>query len=337
MLDEYRKYLEAPVSWDRVNELGHEVFYEAKFEKTEELFLSILPIVNMSYYKYMPMYDDRGYAREDLLQDAIVEIYRDITLRWDKFIYVEDYYSYFKIICRNVMLSLVQFHHSYYANCEFDPDIRNELCDDYKYSYVETKLYKDYLETSIIELTRKLAKNRTGSSKVLEYLIDWKLVDKNTDISRLKSRINTAWWLKRSDINFLLDHVDYLYRFAYNYYKAKEKGEFEMVDRLDSIIKRFEDSTYSILSKNYGDTILPEIYAEFGPDLTKKFVRLFSDKQITVPNYTNFCDDMLGESLLSIVDKKEDLYEVAAECNVSYSTLSRMYDRAIKNRSNNDK
>lgn len=332
MIDQLQEYLQAPVSWDKVNELGHEVFYNGNLGRVEELFYQILPIINMTYYKHLTQYDDRGYAREDLLQDAILEIYRDITLRWDKFIYVEDYYSYFKAICKNVMLSLVQVHHGYYLNVEFDPDIRSPLSDDQKFSVIEARIHKEYLQESILQLTRRLARNRSGSSKVLDYLITWKLVNRNTDVSVLKSRVNTSWWLTRSDINFLLDHVDYLHKFSYNYYLAIERGESKMVTRLDQIISRFEDSTYSVLSKNYGNTVIPEIYAEFGPDLTKKFVKLFGGKQITVPNYTEFCDDMVGGSLLSLVSNKADLYKISEEFGMPYSALSRIYDRAVKAR-----
>lgn len=334
MNNDLKYYLESPASYETVNKLGHETFYEGHLEKVDELFLSILPIVHMTYYKYITGLDDRGYAKEDLIQDAITEIYRDITLRWDKFIYVEDYFSYFKILCKNVMTNLVHVHHSYYKICEYDPDVKNSLTDDLSFSRVTASMYKEYLQTSIVDLTRKLARNRTGYSKVLDYLITWKVVEKNTDIRKLKSRVNTSWWLKRDNINFLLDHVSYLHRFSYNYYLAKERGESNMVKRLDQIINRFEDTTYSVLSKNYGDGILPEIYAEFGPELTKKFVRLFSGKQIIVPNYTDLCDDLVGGSLLSLVSNKDDLYEISVNYGLSYSKLLRIYNRGIQNREN---
>lgn len=332
MIEELQRYLESPASWEKVNELGHIVFYEGNLDRVDELFISVLPIVHMTYYKYLLSLDDRGYAKEDLIQDSILEIYRDITLRWDKFIYVEDYFSYFKILCKNVMTTLVHVHHSYYMNCEFDPDVRNKLTDEYKYAHVEAKLHKEYLQTSIISLVRKLAKNRTGSAKVLDYLITWKLVEKNTDINALKSRVNTSWWLRKSDISSLLDHVDYLYKLSYNYHLASERGDTKMIKRLDQIINRFEDSTYSILSKNYGNGILPEIYAEFGPELTKKFVKLFSGRKIDVPDYTEFCDDLVGNSLLSLVDNKDDLYEISVNYGISYNKLLRIFNRAKANR-----
>lgn len=332
MIQELQQYLQTPVDWEKVNELGHEVFYNGHLERMEEMFYSILPIVNISYYKYITPYDDNEYAREDLLQDAIAEIYRDMTLRWDKFIYVENYYSYFKTICRNVMLGLVQAHHGYYMNVEFNPDIRNNFSDDYSFASVEANDHKEYLQTAILDTTRRLAKNRKGYAKVLDFIITWKYVEHRTDLAAIKTKLRTSWWLKRTNVNMLLEHVGYLYRFAYNYHLAIERGESKMVRRLDQIISRFEDSTYSVLSKNYGDTVIPEIYAEFGPALTKKFVKLFGGKQITVPDYTNFCDDIVGGSLLSLVSSKDDLHTVASEFDMPYGVLARIYDRAVKSR-----
>lgn len=331
MIPELQKYLESPASWEKVNELGHIVFYEGNLDRVDELFMNVLPIVHMTYYKYLLSLDDRGYAKEDLIQDSILEIYRDITLRWDKFIYVDDYFSYFKILCKNVMTTLVHVHHNYYMNIEFDPDVRNNLTDEYKYASVEARMHKEYLQESIINLTKKLASNRTGSSKVLNYLINWRYVEKNKDLNALKSRVNTSWWLKRSDINFLLDHVDYLYKLSYNYHLSKERGDTKMIKRLDQIINRFEDSTYSVLAKNYGSGIIPEIYAEFGPEITKKFVRLFSGKHIDVPDYTEFCDDLVGNSLLSLVNNKDDLYEISVNYGLSYGKLLRIFNRAKSN------
>lgn len=337
MIDELYKKLQVPVDFELVNNLGHEVFYEGRLEEMEKFFFSILPIVNLSYYKYIVPYDDGGYAREDLLQDAILEIYRDITLRWDKFIYVENYYSYFKTICKNVMLNLVQAHHGYYMNVEFNPDLRNGLTETLSFESAEAKIQRDFLKTAIIDMTRRLCKNRKGYAKVLDFIVTWKYVDKRDDVSAIKSKLKTSWWLKRTDINMLIDHVTYLYRFSYNYYLAIERGESSMVRRLDQIISRFEDSTYSVLSKNYGDTIIPEVYAEFGPALTKKFVKLFGGKQITVPNYNNFCDDMVGGALLALVQTKDDLRQLSEEYNMPYSTLARIYDRALKTRGLKDK
>lgn len=331
MEESYYEKLETPVDWDKINYLGNEVFHNAKFELLDELTLELLPLMNLVYYQIMQQYDDRGYAKEDLIQDAILEIYRDMTLRWDKFISVENFYQYFKIIIKNVMLSLVQVYHNYYNTCEYDPDIRNDTFDDLKFSTLEAKIHKEYLESEIINLTRKICSNRTGYSKVLDFLITYKYIDKETDMAKFKNKVRSSG-LSVKELNLLIDHVTYAHRLSYNYNLAKERGETAMIVRLDRILSRFEDSTYSVLSKNYGTTVLPEIYAEFGPALTKKFVKLFGDKTITIPNYQSFCDDLVGGSLLSLCNTRDDLYKIAAEYSLPFGKLVRIYDRATKMR-----
>lgn len=326
-------YLATPVDWNKVNELGYHVFYLGELDRLEELFLLVVPIVHMTYYQHLVKLDDRGYAKEDLIQDALLEIYKDMSLRWDKFIDVIDYYSYFKTISKNVMVTLVHQHHSYYSNVEFDPDVRSPNADEVRYSYVEAKCLKQYFTESMLTLTRRLASCHTKYAKALDYLITWKYVEKKTDTNQLKSMMR-VFGLTRAKVNFLLDHIQYLHRLSFNYYKAQELGEIELIQRMDAVFSRFDSDTYRVLSKNYGDTIIPEIFAEFGPEITKRFVKIFSDKQVFVPNYTHFCDDLFGVKLLTMVNDKDELYELSTNYRLDYGTLSRIYDRAVKNRDN---
>jgi hypothetical protein len=205
--------------------------------------------------------------------------------------------------------------------------------DDHRFSIVEAKIMKNYFYESMLQMTRRLASKRVGYTKALDYLITWKLVEGNTDTSKLKSMMRPLG-ISRATVNFLLEHIDYLYRFSFNYYKTQEKGEIKMSKRLDNILNRYDDDIYKVLSKNYGDSIIPEVYAEFGPDLTKKFIKVFSGRHVEVPDYTNFCDDILGCKLLSLIDSREELYKIAADFDLDYSTLSRIYTRAIKNKEN---
>lgn len=104
-----------------------------------------------------------------------------------------------------------------------------------------------------------------------------------------------------------------------------------MVLRMDDILKRYESPTYGILSENYSDSLIPELYAELGPDLAKRFVKVFSGRTVKVPDYRDFCDDLLGGIVYSIADgDKEKLYQVAADNDLSYRSLSRMFDKASK-------
>lgn len=331
MIEAYQRILETPVDWDNINRLGHEIYHEAKFEKVDELFNAIMPILNIVYFTSITQWDDRGYAREDLLQDAALEIYRDMTLRWDKFIPVEDFYSYFKILTRNVMLGLVQYHHNYYLDSQFDPDIGNDLCDDLSFKAFEASIHKEEILQGILELTQRICGNRSKYSKVLDCLITMKYIEGNgyVDDKKFKRKMKSSG-LSPKELDLLLDHVTYVHRFSYNYYLAKERGESKMIARLDRIISRFDSSTYAVLSRQYGNTVLPEIYAEFGPALTKKFVKLFGNKTITIPDYQTFMDDLVGGSLLSLCNDKDDLYRIAAEYDLPYGKLARIYDRRVK-------
>lgn len=104
-----------------------------------------------------------------------------------------------------------------------------------------------------------------------------------------------------------------------------------MLDRMNGIIDRFEDVTYKMLSVNYYDSIIPEIYAEFGAEFAKKFVRTFSGRTIQVPEYQNFCDDLLGGVILALAKgDRANLYQIAEEYDMPYKTLARIYNKAIK-------
>ena len=104
-----------------------------------------------------------------------------------------------------------------------------------------------------------------------------------------------------------------------------------MIGRISGVIDRFEDVTYRMLSANYYDSVIPEMYAELGPELTKRFVKIFSNRTIKVPRYRDFCDDLLGGVVLSLADgDKDNLYRVADEYGISYRGLLRIYNKASK-------
>ena len=114
--------------------------------------------------------------------------------------------------------------------------------------------------------------------------------------------------------SFYCEHVRYAYKLSYNYHYANLKGKEKMMKRISETIGRFEDVTYKMIAENYYDTILPEIYAEFGADGAKKFVKTFSNRTIQVPDYKNFCDTLLGGIVLALVDgDRSNLYNKASK------------------------
>lgn len=335
-------YLEKPADYEKINKISQSVFYQGNLDEIDDLFLEILPIVNVTYHKYIKTHDDRGSAYEDLLQDAILELYRDLTLRWDKFIDVEDHYNYFKTVCKNVMTGLVFEHHNHYIVDEID-DLEsitsNELPMSYENSYsaMIARSTKEYYEKNFIPTIRNLAAKRRNYAKVLNYLITWRYVEGNSDITKLKG-VMKVFGVNRTQINFLLDHIEYLYKLVYNYFKAEESDKVAVRDNLSKVMSRFDDKAYEIIATNYSDTILPEIYAEFGADIAKKFVKLFSGKQINVPDYKAFSEDLIGGIVLSVSGgSKENLYKISQKYSLPYGTLAKSFDRVEKfNRSHEE-
>ena len=324
-------HLNSQVNWSRINELGNLIFKEGKFEKIDEILVLILPLLNITYYKYVSWLDDRHYAKDDLIQDALLEIYTDIKFRWDKYIIVDNYPKYFETIAKNIMVNLVHAHHNYYKTTELDPETQYERVSyNDSYELTEAKLLKDALLKGILDTTRRLANCRKNQSKILNRIITEVYVEGNAEALNLKSKLRVLG-IDRAQFDFLYDHVLYLHRFSYNYHKSLIRGRENMRLRLEEVIGRYESSTYEILATNYGDSIIPELFAEFGPDVTKRIVRIFSNRNLRVPDYRNFCDDLLGGTVYSLAGgDKSNLYKIAVDNNLSYRTLSRMYDKVAK-------
>lgn len=314
-------------------ELSKVVFIEGHLDKIDDLIVAILPLANLIYYKYIRSLDDREYAKEDLISDAVLRLYQDMTLRWDKYIHVESYYDYYSTVLRNGMIGLVHGYHNYYSVDELDPD--NIKIDDTSSTYqedyntVELRMVRASIKKNAIGLSERILKCRRVNTNLLLNIFRIKYVEKS-DLNSLRSRVRVLG-ISTTLFNFYCEHVDYVYRLAYNYQFATLGGRDTMINRISSIVDRFEDVTYRMLSTTYYDSIIPEIYAEFGADITKRFVRTFSNRTVQVPDYNNFCDDLLGGVILTLANgDKSNLYRVAEEYQIPYKSLARIYNKAIK-------
>lgn len=326
----YTQHLFKPCDPEEITRLSNVVFREGNLDKIDDLIISILPLCNIIYYRYIRQLDDREYAKEDLISDAVVRLYQDMKLRWDKYIHIQAYYEYYSTVLCNGMIELVHGYHNFYSMEDVDPEtIRANETTDNDYEMVEISMLKDSLNTQIIETATRILKCRSVNSNLLINILKSKYVNKE-DLDILKSRVRVLG-VSRSLFDFYCEHVDYVYKIAYNYQYAILGGKEKMISRISNKIDRFEDVTYRMLSAKYYDSIIPEIYAEFGADIAKKFVKTFSNRTIQVPNYRDFCDTLLGGVVLSLADgSKENLYRVAEEYNVSYRSLSRIYDKALE-------
>lgn len=326
----YNQCLSTPCDPAKIVELSKIVFVEGHLERLDDLLIAILPLANIVYYKYIKTFDDREYAKEDLISDAVLRLYQDMYLRWDKYIRIDSYYEYFSSLLRNGMIGLVHSYHNFYAIDDVDPEsVRADEAVNDTYDQIEIKMLKDSIDKNIIETATRILKCRRVNTNLLLNILTLKY-EKKEDLDSLRSRVRV---LGVSSIlfNFYCEHVDYVYKLAYNYQYALLGGKDKMISRIASTIDRFEDSTYKILSMNYYDSIIPEIYAEFGSEIAKKFVRTFSGRTVQVPDYRNFSDDLVGGVVLALANgDKSNLYRVSEDYHIPYRTLVRIYNRASK-------
>jgi len=329
-LSSYDIYLRKTCDPEEITRLSNIVFVEGHLDRLDDLLISILPLANIIYYRYIKYLDDREYAKEDLISDAILRLYQDMYLRWDKYIHIEYYYDYFSRVLRNGMVSMVHGYHNYYMMDDIDPE--NVIYDgivDNTYDEIESSLLKASINKSIIATAERILKCRRVNTNLLLNILKLKYVEKS-GLDNLRSRVKVLG-ISGTLFNFYCEHVEYVYRLSYNYQYAILGGKDKMSSRISSVIDRFEDTTYRTLSINYYDSIIPEIYAEFGAEFAKKFVKTFSGRTVEVPNYRNFCDDLLGGVVVSLAGgDKSNLYRVAEEHNIPYKTLSRIYNKATK-------
>lgn len=326
----YQDSLNQQCDPEEIVRLSQIVFVEGHLDRIDDLIVAILPLANIVYYKYIRHLDDREFAKEDLISDAILRLYQDMNLRWDKYIRIESYYEYYSTILRNGMIGLVHGYHNYYA--KEDIDMEGFYADDdiiNAYEAVDLNIMIESIKENIIQTASRILKCRRVNTNLLLSILKYKYVEK-TGLESLRSRVRVLG-ISNTLFNFYCEHVDYVYKLAYNYQYAQLGGKQTMIDRITTTISRFEDITYKMLSVNYYDTIIPEIYAEFGADIAKKFVRTFSGRTVVVPDYKEFCDTLLGGVVLSLAgDDKTRLYTVAEEYNLPYRALSRIYSKAIK-------
>ena len=323
------QYLRTPLNYDQIEELSIKVFQESRDDLVEDLILSLYPLINIVYYESAWAYDEEESFKDDLIQDCSLVLFQEFTTRQEKFKDVKIYYSYYKSIIRNTMLKYI---HRYQANFkETEIELDKISCIDSKYSYsaVEAKINQGIILKDMVDIVRRICCKRVKHANLIDYYIDYRYVCGNKDMKTLKKRLQVSG-VPYSDILNIIEFVDHINKFAKDFCYVHYRMEQREMDRLDQVMNRFEDSTYEVLAYKYGDSILPEFYAAFGPEVTKKFVSVFSGRTIEVPAYRDFTDDLLGGSLLSLVDCEEQLEELAENSELSLGTLKRIYDKAVE-------
>lgn len=326
----YRDSLRKTCNPAEITRLSKLIFKEGHLELADDLIIALLPLAHIVYYKYIRYLDDREYAKEDLISEAVLRVYQDITLRWDKYIHVDAYYEYFSTIFKNGMIGLVHPYHNFYATDDLDPEtIKIEDMRD-SFDEVDLQILKDNIYKDIIKMSERILKCRRVNTNLLLLILKAKYVDKS-GLDSLKSRVRVLG-VSPDIFRFYCEHVDYVYKLSYNYnYSMIGGGKDKMISRITEVISRFEDATYKRLSVNYYDSIIPEIYAEFGPEVAKKFVRTFSGRTVQVPNYRDFCDDLVGGVIITLAKgDKSNLTKISDDYHIPYRHVARIYNRAMK-------
>lgn len=326
-------YLRTPADWVAVNNMGDQIFKQARFDLLDEFTMLILPIIHSVYCGTMMRHDDRSYARDDLIQTAIMTLYYDMKYRWDKYILVDNYAEYIKTITRNVMIGTVYEYHNSYDTVEYDPDLGHaNMTEDENMTYIENKMVVETFYETVGKMSLELAKFRVPYSKLLRLIIERLYIDREPIIEDLKSRFRVIG-ISKETFSFLLDHSYYLYRLSYNHIRAEIKGNKKMTSRLNQVVERMKDPTYEILSRNYSDTIIPEVFAEFGRDITERFIKTFSGRSVEVPEFKDFSDDLLGPTVWEISEgDRDNLKNFCDTCGLPHKSVLRIFDRYKKYR-----
>lgn len=331
MSREYDDQLSSEVEYEKLKYLCDLAFKYGEFDRINEIIVLSMPIINIVYYQSIQRYDDDYSAREDLIQDAISILYRDMKLQWDKYIHVDNYYDYIKTAVRNIMLSRLGCYHSYGRIVEYDPEDQGE--DFPPLEDVEVDMVEKILEESILELAGELLSHRMKRSTVLYSIFSSIYINKDSRevVSQIMRKFSVHG-IGTTLLSFYKTRVEYMYRVAATYHRDQLKGDTSSVKSYEQIISRIRSDDYEVLSILYGDTPIPEIYAELGPEVMLKLVRIVGGSDVRFPDPRELSDTLLGSTVYQLADGRvENLESVAAVYNLPYTVIKRIFNKHISN------
>lgn len=331
MAREYDDLLTGKFEYDRFNELCSSAFKYGEFDKIDEIIMLSMPIVNIVYYQSVQRYDDDYSAKSDLIQDALTILYRDMKLQWDKYIHVDNYYDYIKTTARNAMLTRLSRYHHYGTVVEFDPDLHG--AEYTPLENLETKMVEQVLEETILELTGELLSHRMKRQNVLSTIFSSIYVDKDPqEIVSSKLRKYSVHGIGSRLLTFYKSRVEYLYQISASYHRDQLKGDTKSVKTYEQLISRIRSDEYEVLSVLYGDTPIPEIYAELGTDNMLKLIQIVGGATVKFPEPRELSDTLLGSIVYQLADGRvENLESVANIYNLPYSTIKRIFNKHLSN------
>ena len=332
----YEEKARSGYNYEKIKSLSLEIFKQGHLDKIDDLIVELIPLCHIVYYKYVAQYDEGYFAREDLISDCLAALYQDMKYRWDKYIHVTDYLKYYQVFMKNIAFSLNSSYHNFYlTKTELETD--DKLYDvsttntTKELNRIEFEISKEHIKENIHKLSIRLLTCRSKHYNLLIKIYNKIYIDKRECDLKDMTRTLFLIGVSKDLFNFYIEHVRYIHNFVRGYYYSLLGGNEKMLRRGEDIINRFEDVTYKMLSDEYYDSFIPELYAEFGSDITRRFVRIFSNKVVRVPHYKDFCDTLMGNFLLSLTDGNIDnVYRVAEEYKLPAKSLLRIFRKAVK-------
>jgi hypothetical protein len=251
--------------------------------------------------------------------------------KWDKYIHVDDYYDYIRTILRNSMYSRLSQYHSYGVEVEYDVDTHGSvgLPTD---SLLQTKEDLSIVE-GIKDLTWDLVSHRLRRVRLLQEIYERVCIQNLPKHSQLQG-LNRyqVHGISSQLLQFYRGRVYYLYQLSSTYYKALLKEDEEVLRSTEDIISRIKSSEYEILAVAFGDTPIPELYAELGKDSLLKLISIVGGTTVKFPTTRDLSDTILGSTVYALADGRvENLESVSEIYHYSYKTLKRIFHKHTSN------
>jgi len=334
MASQYEELLYKEFDYDKFNKLCVAAFKYGEFDKIDEILLLAMPLVHIVYYQSVHKYDDDYKHKDDLIQDALLVIYRDMKLTWDKFIHVDNYYEYFKILVRNTMIAKVS---NYNNNTHEATGLSDE---DYKtkntktqFDIADIRIVAENLQSNISDLAYELMSHRLKRSKLMSKIFLDIYTDRVSE-EEYESRMRKYYvhGLNTKLASFYKTRVQYFYQLSSTYHRDQLKGDEKSVKNIEEVISRIRSDEYETLSQVYGDTALPEIFAELGTEATLKLIHIVGGTTVQFPDSRDVSDTLLGSVVYQLSDGEVDnLQNVSELYNLPYTTIKRIFNKHISN------
>lgn len=331
---QYDDLLYKEFEYDKFCELCVSAFKYGKFEYIDEILLLAMPIVHIVYYQSIHKYDDDYRHKDDLIQDVLLVLYRDMKLTWDKFIHVDNYYEYFKTLIRNNMIAKVStYNNNYHEVIGMEDEDFKTTNTRTQFDIADIRMVAEDLQDKITELAYELLSHRLKRRSLLMKMFRDIYSDKVSD-EEYESRMRKYYvhGLSTKMASFYKTRVQYFYQLAATYHRDQLKGDDKSVKNIEAIISRIKSDEYETLSKVYGDTPIPEMFAEIGVEPMLKLIKLVGGTTVQFPDARDLGDTLLGSFVYQLTDGDANKLQSVSEIyGLPYSTIKRIFNKHMSN------